>query len=366
MTIFASVCVGVAANAADDRALFEAVLANPTDVQANLRYARAVERRGDGRQALMAYERVLSVEPGNAEARAGIQRLTGGALPTSRTSIIAGVGLQYESNPRLLDQEFAREDDIAALASLRIDDIREIGGRRWRSRLTGQLRAYHRFTDGTLGYAGADTGPLIDIAGWGEVRPLVGIEHAQLTDGPLFSAAYLGAELVSPSLAPLRAIDLIASYADFSDEFPGRDGFLVRLRPQLAWTDLAAAGDRLSVEPEVAYNAATGEQHRYRYWSAGVVASYLLPVADDVLGFARLYAGPELAIEHRQYAGRDEGATEDRRDTRYIPGLRLIGTGFLDDDVTVVLRYYVERNRSNEADKEFTNHVAGVVVYRRF
>ena len=106
--------------------------------------------------------------------------------------------------------------------------------------------------------------------------------------------------------------------------------------------------------------------HRFRYWSAGGTVSYLMPLADDLLGFARLYGGPDVGIEHRQYAGHDEGSVEDRRDTRVAPGLRLIGTGFLDEDVTVVLRYYVERNRSNEADKEYTNHVAGVVVYRRF
>ena len=42
------------AEAAGTRALFEAVLANPTDIDANLRYARAVEGEGDGRKALMA------------------------------------------------------------------------------------------------------------------------------------------------------------------------------------------------------------------------------------------------------------------------------------------------------------------------
>lgn len=368
LAILVLAVIGGGACAEDARALFEAVLAAPTDIDANLRYARAVERRGDGRQALMAFERVLSVDPANSEARAGIARLAGGGggTPRSRTDIIAGVGIQYESNPRLLDAEFGREEDFAALVSLRIDDVREIGERRWRTRLTGQLRAYGRFTDGTLGYAGADSGPLFPIDGVGEIRPLIGIEHAQLSDGPLFSAAYLGAELVSPGLAPLRAIDLIASYADFSDDFPGRDGFLVRLRPQFGWTGVLTRDDRLGIEPELTYNAATGEDHRYRYWSAGTALTYLLPVADDALGFARIYGGPEFGVEHRQYAGHDPGATEDRRDTRYTPGLRLIGVGFLDQDVTVVLRYYIERNRSNEADKEFTNHVAGVVVYRRF
>ncbi|MCC7274035.1 MAG: hypothetical protein IT561_15310 [Alphaproteobacteria bacterium] len=360
-----SAATAQASGAVDVGALFREVLANPTDVQANLRYARAVEARGEGRKALMAYERILSVEPGHVAARTGLARLTGGA-PAARTEFLVGLGFQYESNPRLLDTEFSRSADVAALATLRIEDERLVDDRRWRSRLNIQGRLYSAFADGTVGYAGADTGPVLSLGDLGEMRVLAGGEHARLKSSPLFSAIYGGAEVAFRDLGPLRGLDALVSYADFSERFPGRDGFLFRVRPQLSWTGLATTGDRLTVEPELSYNAAVGEDHRYRYWSVGAVAFYAAPLLDDVPLFAQIYGGPEAGIEYRSYAGRAPGEDDDRRDWRFVPGVRLVGTQFLDQDVSAVLRYTLDRNRSNETAKEYTNHTVSLMFYRRF
>ncbi len=359
------------AQAPDARVLFQAVLANPTDVAANLRYARAVEAEGDPRKALMAYERILSVEPTHREARLGLRRLAagnpaGGVPSAQRTELIAGLGLQYESNPRLLDEQRSEDSDIAGLALLRIEDERVLFGQRWKSRANAQGRLYRTFGDGTLGYVGLDTGPVLPVGDWGEVRPLAGIEHARLKAGPLFSSVYGGAEVGLRDAGPLRGVEGIVSYADFSNQFPGRDGFLLRLRPQLTWTGLLTGGDRLTMEPEVTYNAATGEDHQFRYWSLGAAAFYAAPISGPFAGFQQIHAGPEATFEHRRYAGHAAGQDEDRRDWRLSPGLRLIGSGFLEQDLSVVVRYYVDNNRSNEADKEYSNHTVSLVVYRRF
>ncbi|WP_142235802.1 hypothetical protein [Allostella humosa] len=359
-----------AAQGDDARALFRALLASPTDVGLNLRYARAVEAEGDPRKAMMAYERVLSVEPANRDARRGLQRLAGGGRQTaqgaSRTELIVGLGAQFESNPRLFDDGLSGNEDLSAVGVLRLEDERMLFGQRWRSRLNAQGRLYRTFSGGSLAYAGADTGPVLDIGRWGEARPLFGLEYARLGNGPLFASAYGGVELALRDMGPLRAIDTLVSYADFDDRYPGRDGALLRLRPQLAWNGLLATGDRLTVDPEIAYNAARGEGHRYRYWSAGAAGFYMAPLFGPVAGFQQIHAGPELTIEHRQYASATVAGDDDRRDWRLSPGLRLIGTGFLEQDLSVVLRYYIDNNRSNEADKEYTNHTVSLVVYRRF
>lgn len=353
----------------DTRALFRAVLANPADVAANLRYARAVEGEGDGRKALMAYERILSVEPANREALAGLRRLTGTVATVpggARTDVIVGIGAQYESNPRLLDEALSGNADLSAVGVLRVDDERQVLGRRWRSRLNAQGRLYRTFGDGSLAYVGADTGPVFQLGTWGEVRMLAGAEYARLGDGPLFASAYAGVELGLRDAGPLRGVDALLSFADFAERYPGRDGFLARVRPQFAWNDLVLGGDRLAVDPEVTWNAAVGEQHRFRYWSAGAAAFYSAPVASGIAGFQQVLAGPELTVEHRRYAAGAEPDGEDRRDWRVSPGLRVVGSGFLEQDLSVVLRYYVDNNRSNEADKEYTNHTVSLVVYRRF
>ncbi|BBK42214.1 hypothetical protein STVA_22340 [Allostella vacuolata] len=361
----------VRAQEEDTRALFRSILANPTDVAANLRYARAAEAEGNPRKALMAYERILSVAPANREALRGVQRLTGGASTVARpgearTDIVVGLGVQYESNPRLFDNQLSGNDDLSAVGLVRVEDDRLLFGQRWKSRANAQGRLYRTFDDGSLGYAGIDTGPVFAVGNGAELRPLVGLEHARLGSGSLFSSAYGGVELALRDAGPLRGIDGLVSFADFSDRYPGRDGFLFRLRPQFAWGGLLFPGDRLSVDPEMTYNAAVGEDHQYRYWSMGAAAFYAAPLSGPLAGFQQLHAGPELTVEHRRYAGRMPGLDEDRRDWRLSPGLRLIGSGFLEQDLSVVLRYYIDNNRSNEADKEYTNHTVSLVLYRRF
>src|ERR1700682_235703 len=58
--------------AADDLARLNAeIMNNPTNIELNLRYARAAEESGQLDKALPAYERVLAYDPTNAEARSG-------------------------------------------------------------------------------------------------------------------------------------------------------------------------------------------------------------------------------------------------------------------------------------------------------
>lgn len=248
---------------------------------------------------------------------------------------------------------------------LRLEDERMLFGQRWRSRLNAQGRLYRTFSGGSLAYAGADTGPVLDIGRWGEARPLFGLEYARLGNGPSSHPPMAGWNWpcatwgrCAPSTRwcpmPISTTAIRAATA------------LLRLRPQLAWNGLLATGDRLTVDPEIAYNAARGEGHRYRYWSAGAAGFYMAPLFGPVAGFQQIHAGPELTIEHRQYASATVAGDDDRRDWRLSPGLRLIGTGFLEQDLSVVLRYYIDNNRSNEADKEYTNHTVSLVVYRRF
>ena len=49
---------------------------NPADLTLNLKYAAAAEKGGKLKWALPAYERALMADPRNAEARAGVDRVT--------------------------------------------------------------------------------------------------------------------------------------------------------------------------------------------------------------------------------------------------------------------------------------------------
>ena len=65
----------VRADAVSD--IYQRLEADPHNVALNLEYARAAERAGKLKWALPAYERALSVEPGNREARQGLDRVMG-------------------------------------------------------------------------------------------------------------------------------------------------------------------------------------------------------------------------------------------------------------------------------------------------
>jgi len=358
---------GGAAAAAESeaRALFRGILADPANVPLNLRYARLMERDGELRKALATYERVVANHPENAAARAGLERITR-LLASERTDFILGFAIQFESNPRLLDDRFGGTDDLAGILSLRVEDERTVAGTRLLSRLNVQGKVYSRFTEGNLAYVSADSGPILSLGpGW-NARPLLGVEHARVEAGRLFTAVFGGVEVTREGREWIRGVEFLASYADFADRYPGRDGALVRVRPQLAWDGVLTRGDRLAFDPELAYNAAEGEDEQYRYLALGGTLSYLAPVGTALFGFARVYGGPDMGVERRWYQGREPGATRDRRDLRLVPGARLIGTEFLGGDVSMVLRYFYERNRSNEDDKDFDNHTLSLTVLWRF
>ncbi len=56
--------------------IYQRLQNDPRNVALNLQYAAAAERAGKLKWALPAYERALSADPGNAQAKSGIERIT--------------------------------------------------------------------------------------------------------------------------------------------------------------------------------------------------------------------------------------------------------------------------------------------------
>jgi predicted TPR repeat methyltransferase len=56
--------------------IYQRLQNSPQSVPLNLQYARAAEKAGKLKWALPAYERALSADPRNQEARTGIDRIT--------------------------------------------------------------------------------------------------------------------------------------------------------------------------------------------------------------------------------------------------------------------------------------------------
>jgi hypothetical protein len=56
--------------------IYQRLQNSPQSISLNLQYARAAEKTGKLKWALPAYERALSADPSNREARTGIDRIT--------------------------------------------------------------------------------------------------------------------------------------------------------------------------------------------------------------------------------------------------------------------------------------------------
>jgi hypothetical protein len=56
--------------------IYQRLQSDPRNVALNLQYAKAAEKAGKLKWALPAYERALSADPANREARSGIDRVT--------------------------------------------------------------------------------------------------------------------------------------------------------------------------------------------------------------------------------------------------------------------------------------------------
>ena len=71
-----TVLCGGAVRADEVADIYQRLQTNPQSVELNLQYAKAAEKAGKLKWALPAYERALSADPGNKEARSGIDRVT--------------------------------------------------------------------------------------------------------------------------------------------------------------------------------------------------------------------------------------------------------------------------------------------------
>src|SRR5262249_29184377 len=124
--------------AADDlitpelQAAYQAVLANPTDADVNIRYAEIAESLGQNRKALSAYERVLINHPGHPEAMKGMQRVRRVMQPPF-TKWQLEIGAAYETNPLHAPEFEDPESDYHGFVSLMMRDERVHFDHRWRT-----------------------------------------------------------------------------------------------------------------------------------------------------------------------------------------------------------------------------------------
>jgi hypothetical protein len=346
--------------------VFQQILGDPGNAELNLRYAKLSAERGDVARAIAAYERVLAEHPDNETARRELARLRLLYDPPT-TDAVVSLGARYESNAPRRDPSFLTYNDTVGSASIAVRDERVLGDRRWRSFANGYIDAHNRFQTGDLAYVGGSTGPLIPLPGGWTLRPALGAAYAARHYQTMYGEGAVLATFETQSMGPLEQVDLRFAAQDWSNRDPGKDALIGQFAIALRWREIAAAGDLISFDPMVSYNAADSRDNRYV--SFGFNLGYVVPLAGagfDAASFlGRTNFGLELLVERAAYRGPDRRITtpeEDRRDTYVAPGARLVMPSILDLNENWTLRYLYESNSSNEFINTYRDHTFGLSV----
>ncbi len=347
-------------------ALYSQVLKHPEDTQLNLNFARAAEAAGKVRWALSAYERVTVNDPYNAEGQAGLQRVRRKLQPEF-SQVTVELGSAVESNPRYYIGP--RRTEVEGLASAALRDERAINGLRWRTTGAVAGQVYSKSGDLGYGYAGLNTGPVLDLfSGWSVVPALGGAatyydQHFYYGEGAV-SATFEGA-----SQGAYQSLQLKAAYRSYDDFFPTSNGFYTEARARFAFPNVLGNSSVIVLSPWVLYSDISGS-------TLSLALTELAPGA-YVEGGGKLeaykgitdwlVAGASLSYGRRAY--RDDLVAPNggkRADTLLVPGASLLFPHVLPYRTDLRLDYRYLWDNSNDPTKSFTDHVVTATLIYRF
>jgi hypothetical protein len=371
MSLAASIFISTLLNISPARAssqldaLYLQVLKRPADSQLNLDFARAAESAGVLRWALSAYERVTVNDPGNTEAQAGLQRVRRKLQP-DYSQMTVQLGSAVESNPRYYLGP--RRTELEGLASLSLRDERAINGQRWRTTgvIAGQI--YSQSGDLGYGYAGLNTGPVLDLFSGVSMVPAVGGAAAYYDQHFYYGEGVVSATFEGASQVLYRSLQLKVAYRSYDDFFPSGDGFYTEARGGLAFPNALGNSGVVILSPWVLYSDISGS----------VISPALTDLAPGVYveaggkieGYRKitdwLIAGASLLYSRRAYRN-DVAPTGDKRaDNFLVPGVTLLFPHILSYQTDLRFDYRYLWNDSNDPTKSFTDHMVTATLILRF
>lgn len=346
--------------------LFQRVMADPTDVEANLAYARLAEKLGERRKALATYERILINDPGNDAARRGLDRIRR-AIEPSWTNLTLSTGVGYNSNPLQRPDTASRPGSVFGLIDARFRDERPLGWWRWRTELFGGGRLYEKTHQMSNGYVGGEVGPLLPVAGRAAVRPIVIAGYRWLDSSDLYGEIGGGVEVEGRFQGALQALRLAAVWRDYGEDWSSDSGPVVDLAARFSRPALFFDNDALFIRPRVRWsdvgsNPVPNLPTQFevgKYWEIGGRIDYRIAWTDVIT------TGIGAALYQRWFADPYTAGSDDRADTYFAPGVNIIFSDLLTDAVDLRFDYTYQMQTSNDPSREFDAHlVTGRVVGR--
>jgi hypothetical protein len=353
-----------AAHADDLSDAFLAVMQNPTDAGANLRYAKLAEEHGKPRLALATYERVLLNDPTNEEARRGLQRLRRELQPSS-TQFKAEIGASWESNPANVSNGAKSEPGI--FGSLSVRDERSAGSFGWRT--TGALAGdfINNMSQLNYLYLGAGTGPVIDVTPGLSLYPALGVGAAQLDHKLYYKEATFGTTLEGLFGGAYETFRLRGGVRHYGSFFTADKGYYADASAKFAMPHIFNDRDLFVASPWLRWSGINGgvttlnldeiQPGRYREFGTGV--DYYMSVLNDlVLGTG--------VTAHERYYSSVLASGSKRQDTYIAPEASVTLKDALLFQSDIKLDYAYKINRSNADTGDYHDNVVSLSFIYQF
>lgn len=361
-----SALAGDDAQPASLAAVYQRVLADPTDTAANMEYARLAEAAGQPRKALATYERVLLYDPDNEEAMAAMVRIRR-ILQPDKTLITFETGFGYESNP--LQRHTDLESSLKAFANAVIDDERRFGDTRWRTLITGNAEYFSDVSDLDYAYLGAVTGPVLDVSTRLTVNPFAGGGVSLLDNSYYYSEAIAGMQFEGYLQGAYQLMRVRTGYRSFGDQSVATDGFYADAIARWSIPGVATDDDVLVLTPHVRWSGIDGidigpdpddiiKPGRYFAWGGRV--DYYKKVADW------LTLGAGVDVTQTLYRDLYTPDGDKRDDVLVEPILSAVFNRALGMQTDLAFDYRFQWNDSNDENRDFENHIVTARIVTRF
>jgi hypothetical protein len=370
---FSVAVLAPSARADELQRLYAQILRDPSNVEANLRYAELAEQRGELRKALQAYERVYITNPGNAEAARALQRVRRKMQPNT-TQLFAELGASWETNPRRVSG--GSDDDGAARARFTIVDERGVGEiARWRT--LAQLLGDVYFSNGDLsyGFAGAYTGPVIDLTPAIAMHVALGGSAAYFDHRLLYSEAIANVLFEGFVEDTSHSLRVRGGYREYNDFFPSDNGFYVEAVARHALPNVASTNDVLIASPWFRWSDIDGVGFSTLTPTEQVQPGRYIEYGGRLEYYRRLFewltVGANISVHQRDYARTVDidffpPRPIDRRDLMLAPGATVILHHIAGSRADLRIDYRYEHNDSNVAVRDYINHLTTVMLLAKF
>lgn len=344
------------------------IMKNPKDTALNLRYAELAEQLGIPRLALTAYERILSYDPYNAEALAGIDRIRRKIQPNTTRYFVAG-GITAESNPTFAPQGMTK-GEFQTFGNFQVADDRSLGDWRWRTLgyANGTLHGLDEMLD--YAYAGATTGPVFEMMPGVEVNPMLGGGGSYFDNHLFYGEAIARMDFVGYPGGSRELVSFRAAFRDYDTFFvPQQYGGYVEATGKFT-LPLEVPNTVFSFAPWLRWAAIKGPLGAVTTVTAIAPGDY----TDVGARFDAYHSIEDFAIFGVNIAGserfyRDEmvvGGTAQRRDKTVSPGAALVIPHIFQYENSLRFEYNYIWNASNDVTKQFVDHIFTVTATRNF